>query len=342
MKLAVRLPNAGCYARPETMFRVAEAADELGFWGVSAQDHILASTESTWCHGFHDGEDRTVLEPMQLLAAVGARTRNVRLLTGVLQLPYRHPVLLSKEAATLDAMTGGRLVLGVGVGALYREHQAIEGYILAPNASIAEREWAAFHVTGNRGEIIEEYLAAMDALWTQDTSSFSGRHVSFQHLDPFPKSVQQPRMPIWIGGSSEIAQRRAARIGDGWYPSQCSPAFMAEANVRITETAEEVGRSDAPFDFIVCDAAYIAESDATARRLMKETHGHRFEGDTLWRQTISGSPESFLAQLLEFREAGATAMDLRLLPLSAESMIEQMHLIANEVMPALAAASVTA
>ncbi len=338
MKLAVRLPNAGCYARPETMFRVAEAADALGFWGVSAQDHILASTESTWCRGFHDGEDRTVLEPMQLLAAVGARTHNVRLLTGVLQLPYRHPVLLAKEAATLDAMTGGRLVLGVGVGALYREHQAIEGYVLAPNASIAEREWAAFHVTGNRGEIIEEYLAAMEALWTQDTSSFSGRHVSFQHLDPFPKPVQQPRMPIWIGGSSEIAQRRAARIGDGWYPSQCSPAYMAEARQRIEDEAEKAGRST-PIDYIVCDAAYVNESDATARRLMQQTHGHRFEGDTLWRQTISGSPASFLEQLLEFQDAGATAMDLRLLPLSPESMIEQMQLISAEVMPALAATS---
>jgi probable F420-dependent oxidoreductase len=139
-------------------------------------------------------------EPLTLLSDVAARTERVGLGTSVLVLPYHHPIRLAKAAATLDVLSGGRVMLGVGVGAVPPESEAMG----SPDAE--------------RGAISDEAIAVMKALWTQEDPSFAGKYARFSGMPLAPKPLQQPHIPVLIGGNSRAAIRRAVRLGDGWHP----------------------------------------------------------------------------------------------------------------------------
>lgn len=329
-RLTVRLPHSRCFASPDAILRVAELAEELGFWGVTAEDHLILPRHP--CNQAEGVEGRTVYETLATLAFVAARTTRVRLITGVLVVPYRHPVLLAKETATVDALSGGRLVLGVGVGAL-RRRMAADNVNLTSNADIATREFDALGVTGDRGPVADEYLAALRELWTSDPAAFDGEHVRFAGLDMYPRPVQA-LIPIWVGGRSDKALRRAAR-NDGWFPSQCSVEVMRSGIERIAAFASDVGASG-PVDFGPSNQACILPDGARAREEMARLYGYYFTTpEGLWGQTVTGDPAAAIARLREFRAAGATFADLRFLPLSLGSILDQMRLVAAEVMPAL-------
>jgi alkanesulfonate monooxygenase SsuD/methylene tetrahydromethanopterin reductase-like flavin-dependent oxidoreductase (luciferase family) len=330
-RVLVRLPHSRCFASPDAILRVAELADELGFWGVTAEDHVLMSRHP--CDEAQSLEGRNVYETLATLAFVAARTTRVKLVTGVLVVPYRHPVLLAKEAATIDALSGGRLVMGVGVGALRRRMTA-ENVNLSSNADIATREFDALGVHGDRGPLADEYLDAIETLWTSDPAAFSGTHVRFEGMDMYPRPVQR-HVPIWVGGRSPKALQRASRH-DGWFPSQCSVAVMRAGREQIAALAAEAGRQP-PLEYGPSNQACILPSDELARTEMERLYGYYFtSAEGLRGQTVTGSPDAAIARLNEYRDAGATFADLRFLPLSLESILDQMRLVAAEVMPALA------
>lgn len=218
----VRVPHAWCHVSPSAIHEVSAAAEELGFDGVSVQDHLLSESGVTPCGDAHGQDDRMVLEALSVLNYLAGRTRRLRLLSGVLVLSYRDAILLAKEVATLDVLSRGRLVVGVGVGAV-GGGQADAGQELSPHARIAQREFEAMGVRGGRGGLMDEMLESMITLWEQDSATFHGRLISFDGLDLFPKPVQDPHPRIWIGGRSDAALRRVARLGDGWFPSHASP-----------------------------------------------------------------------------------------------------------------------
>jgi probable F420-dependent oxidoreductase len=327
-RVAIRLPHSRCFAGRDAILRVAELADELGFWGVSVEDHFLLPR-----HGCDDPADgRTVFESLTTLAFVAARTERVRLITGVVVVPYRHPILLAKETAAVDALSGGRLILGIGVGALRRRVTA-ENVNLASNAQIATREFDALGVHGDRGPIADEYLEALRVLWTEDPASYDGRHLRFRDLDLYPRPAQR-RIPIWAGGRSDKALRRAARH-DGWFPSQCSVDYLRSGRERVLAHAAADGREES-FDFGPSNQACVLPSDADAREQMERLYGYYFtSSEALLAATITGSPESVAARIRDYRDAGATFVDLRLLPISVDSILDQMRLVAREVVPAL-------
>jgi probable F420-dependent oxidoreductase len=162
-------------------------------------------------------------EPLTLLSFVAARTSRVRLGTSVLVLPYHNPVRLAKTAATLDVLSGGRLVLGVGVG-------SIENETLAMGSPFAER-----------GALSDEAIAVMRTLWTEEDPSFDGTYSRFSGMKFSPKPLQRS-IPLVIGGVSRAAIRRAARLGDGWQPLGLSPEALAEGIARLREEARARGR----------------------------------------------------------------------------------------------------
>lgn len=330
-RLTVRLPHSRCFASPDAILQVAELADELGYWGVTAEDHLVMARHP--CDQTTGLEGRTVYETLATLAFVAARTTRVKLVTGVLVIPYRHPVLLAKEIATVDALSSGRLVLGVGVGALRRRMTA-ENVNLSSNADIASREFDALGVHGDRGPIADEYLEALEQLWTNDPASFKGDHVRFTGLDMYPRPVQR-HIPILVGGRSEKALRRAARH-DGWFPSQCSVEVMRTGRERIAAFVAEDGRT-VPVEYGPSNQACILSDGATARAEMERLYGYYFtSAEGLWGQTVTGDPAAAITRLREYRDVGATFADLRFLPISLESILDQMRLVAAEVMPALA------
>jgi alkanesulfonate monooxygenase SsuD/methylene tetrahydromethanopterin reductase-like flavin-dependent oxidoreductase (luciferase family) len=324
-------------ASPEALIAVAQAADELGFYGVSVQDHIIADAALSSCGDLHDcsGDDRTVYEALHTLAFVAARTEGVKLVTGILVVPFRHAVLLAKETAALDLFSGGRLVVGVGVGAPRRGRIGSGGaQNISVHARVADKEFSAFKVEGHRGKITDETLQVMDAIWTQGSATFHGKYYDFEELEVYPKPLQQPRPRLWIGGRSEAAQDRAVLLADGWIPSQISVPMFADGVTHMRALATEQGRP-MPQDLGVNVFVALGDSDRQAREFLVQGFGSRFNDEGLETLVIYGTPETFAKKLQRFVDAGVNVFDLKLVPITVDATLEAMCLLAAEVFPAV-------
>jgi len=205
------LPTRGGCATPEALEAIVQRGEALGFHSVMIADHVVFPTAIaskypyTVSGAFPGGGD--ALEQLTLMAFVAGRTRTLRLVTSVMILPYRNPVLTAKMLATIDVLSRGRVTVGVGVGWLREEFEALD----APDFE-------------RRGAASDEYIRIFKTLWTQDPASFDGEFYRFDALRCVPQPVQKPHPPIWIGGHSAPALRRAARYGDGWHPVGANPA----------------------------------------------------------------------------------------------------------------------
>jgi probable F420-dependent oxidoreductase len=331
----VRLPHSWCGASLEAVVRVAEAAERLGFDGVSVQDHVLAGGGVAPCGHRHDGDDRTVMESLATLAFVAARTRRIRLLTGVLVLPYRHVVWVAKTTATIDLLSEGRLILGVGVGAARgRRTDGVQN--LGPHADISSRETALFDLPGPRGAFMDEALEALARLWSGEGASYHGRFISFDDVDLVPRPVQVPGPPIWVGGRVDQAIRRAALLATGWFPSQASVAVLADGRARAEELAAAAGR---PSPRVGVNLFVAIDPDGEAARdIVRDGLGHRFRSEeAIFDSTIAGTPAEALERMEDYVAAGCSMFDLKLLPHRGDESVEQMERIAAEVLPALRA-----
>jgi probable F420-dependent oxidoreductase len=222
MKLGFSLLNNWGIEDVHALVDLAVRAEELGLDSVWVHDHVFNVG-----HVFERIGGRPYYEPLTLLSFVAARTQRVRLGTSVLVLPYHNPIRLAKAAATLDGLSRGRLVLGVGVGAIEQEMQAM-------GTPFKER-----------GAFTDEAIAIMRALWTQESPSFAGKYSQFSDMPFSPKPLQKPAIPVVIGGVSRAAIRRAARLGDGWQPLGLSPEALAQGMAVLREEARACGRDPA-------------------------------------------------------------------------------------------------
>ena len=222
MKLGFSLLNNWGVGDAQALVDLACRAEELGTDSVWVHDHVFNVG-----HVFDRIGGKPYYEPLTLLSFVAAKTRRVRLGTSVLVLPYHNPVRLAKTAATLDVLSGGRLVMGVGVGLIEKE-------IRAMGSPYAER-----------GAFTDEAIAVMRALWTQDEPKFEGKFSRFDGMKFSPKPLQKPSIPIVIGGVSRHAIRRAARLGDGWQPLGLAPDALGQGMADLREAARAAGRDAA-------------------------------------------------------------------------------------------------
>ena len=219
-QFGVTVPNNWGVADPQDVLRMGPEAEGLGYDSIWVMDHL-----------FNTGyirerlDDRPYYHPMAMLSYMSATTSRVRLGTSVLVLPYHNPVELAKYAATLDQMSAGRLTLGIGVGAMTEEFDALGIRMLG------------------RGAVTNESITLMRELWTKTTPEFHSRNWDFSDLYFSPKPVQRPYIPLWVGGSSARALRRAARLGDGWHPSGLTPEDFANGRQEIELLAKREGRS---------------------------------------------------------------------------------------------------
>jgi len=197
MKLGLYGINLGPCADPETAASVAKAAEEAGFESVWTAEHVVLPDPQVPPSPVP--AQTRLLDPAVSLAYLAAHTRTLLLATGIIILPQRNPVVLAKELASVDVLSGGRLVFGIGAGYLQAEFEALG---------------APFE---DRGERTDEYIEVIRALWTQEAPRFEGRFVSFGDIDAQPRPVQEPHPPIVVGGMSPPALRRAVRQGNGWY-----------------------------------------------------------------------------------------------------------------------------
>jgi probable F420-dependent oxidoreductase len=277
----------------DALRRVAATADELGFDWLPCSDHVVIPERAVPTMG------ATWYEPATTLAFVAGFTKRIRLLSHVLILPNHSPFDVAKQYATLDRLSGGRVILGAGVGHLRAEFRALR-------ANYEER-----------GAVTDEHLRIIKTLWTDESASYSGRYHEFWNVYLAPRPVQQPHPPVWIGGNSRRAARRAVELGDGWVPFAVA---LDELVDRITYLRSLPAFHDrrTPFD-IIAPAATVVITD------------HAVDGE---RPPFTGSAEQIIEDLRAYADVGVTGITIGFPSRSLAEHLEHMQRFAEDVMPA--------
>jgi probable F420-dependent oxidoreductase len=231
MRFGVMPPARGRFlSSPDLIAEYARAAEDVGFESIWVFEHavIPAGYDSRYpynAEGRIGIEDEDLPDPLGLLAFLAGVTERLVLGTGVLILPQRSPVLCAKECATVDALSGGRLQLGIGVGWLREEAEAVG---------------TRFE---NRGKRTDEYVEAMRVLWRDAEATFHGEFTHFDRAKSNPKPVQRGGIPIHVGGHSAAAARRAGRLGDGWFPIGLDAGDFEQRRAEMNAAARDAGRN---------------------------------------------------------------------------------------------------
>jgi len=264
MKFALSAVGSGSTANPEPLAQVACRAEELGFESVWIPEHLAIPRqfESRYPYSpdgkFPGGNNAKVHDPLIALTYVAALTKRIRLGTGVFILPLRNTLAVAKAVASLDVLSNGRFLFGVGIGWLSEEFDAV-GMPFADRAPRAR-----------------EAIRVMKALWSDEEPEFEGRFHHFPKIGFHPKPVQKPHPPLIFGGESEAALKRAAALGDGWYGTQFSPDRLRPIVDRLRTLCEAAGRDFSRFEIttgvardVTLDRDTVHRfADAGAHRLM--------------------------------------------------------------------------
>ncbi len=219
MKVGVNLINFGPSASPDSLRRWAELTEALGYHLLMTSDHVATTrdVQARYPAPFY--------EPLSTLGWLAGITKRVMIGTTVIIVPYRSPLETARAFANIDQLSGGRCILGAGVG-------------------WAKEEFEALNVPFNRrGAVTNEYLAAIKEFWTHETASFKGEFVQFQDVNTAPLPVQKPHPPIWVGGPSDAALRRTVRYGDAWHPIRIKLDSFRDIGIpRLKEIADAEGK----------------------------------------------------------------------------------------------------
>jgi probable F420-dependent oxidoreductase len=254
MKFGIMFANVMGFAEPEGAVAIGQAAEAAGFESLWTVEHVVVPAGYKSAYPYAEdgrmpgGEDAPIPDPLIWLAYVAASTSTIKLATGILILPQRNPVVAAKEIATLDRLSGGRVILGVGAGWLQEE----------------------FDVIGipfeDRGARLDDHIEAMRALWTQDKASMHGTHTSFDDAIMRPRPAQ-PSVPIHIGGHSMVAARRAGRLGDGFFPAK---GDLPKLFAAMREAAVEAGRDPDAIEITTGDPEVLGPKAGDAIKRLED------------------------------------------------------------------------
>lgn len=316
MKFGFLIPGYGSLSSPDNLIALARAGEEMGFEIFAFSDHIVIpkSIEPAYPYSvsgqYYGGSNRDYVEMLITLSFLISQTSKARLLTSVMIMPHRPPMLTAKMLTTIDVLSKGRLEFGYGIGWMREEFEATG----APPFE-------------ERGTVSDEYIMAIKELWTSDDPTFEGKYCRFSDVDFLPRTVQRPHPPIWIGGESPPALRRAARLADVWYPLGVNPRFpmgtpeqMAAGISRMRLNAEEIGRDPSEIGLAYFVYQYSPEPVAP--------NGER--------QRFTGAPEQIAGDIKVWQDLGVEQMTLNLVtdwnePL--EKSLARMEGFATKVRP---------
>jgi probable F420-dependent oxidoreductase len=309
------IPGSGPLTDPDAMAQIARRGEELGFDFLVCPDHIIfprqvASPYPYNEEGVHPGTGPgECLDQLTMLAFLAAQTTRIRLGTSVMIVPHRNPLVAAKSIATLDVLSRGRVILGVGVGWLREEFEVLS---LPP--------------FDERGAVTDEYLRAYIELWTSDSPSFHGKYVEFNDISFLPKPVQKPHPPIWVGGESRPALRRTAELADGWYPLGSNPTFpmgtpqqLADGLERLAVYARRFGRDPSEIETIYRTHQFeLTEAAANGNRL-----------------PFVGNAEQMASDIRQYQDMGVGSLVLDFLRQTEDLdvMLGRMERFAKDVWP---------
>jgi probable F420-dependent oxidoreductase len=298
MDFGVWIPNCRHLATPDIIRSTAVRAEALGYESVWVSDHVVVPHANVVNFG------ETIFDPLVTLGVLAGATRRVRLGTTVLIVPYRNAVVTAKMVSSLDALSGGRVVFGVGAGWVAAESAAL-------GVPFAER-----------GAMTDEYLAAMQELWTSPKPSFAGKYTRFDGVICSPRPVQTPHPPIWVGGHSRAALRRTVQFGAAWHPINRPPAEIRAGRDELARLSAARGRTVAPSITLRNDVRIVQ----AGQPVPVSTHGGR---------VLAGEPAALVEQIAELATCGVEHLVLEFLAHDGRELDEQLTLFAERVRPAL-------
>ncbi|KRT65781.1 MAG: luciferase-like protein [Candidatus Dadabacteria bacterium CSP1-2] len=298
MKFGIALPNFGKYAKRDAILGIAKTAETLGFDSVWVSDHIVIPES-------HQGFGNVFYEPIATLTYIAALTTKIYLGTSVIILPYRNPIILAKMVSTIDVLSNGRVILGVGAGWLKEEFKAL---------GVSYRE---------RGTMTDEYIQVLKTLWTQKRPKFIGMYNKFEDINFLPKPIQKPCPPIWIGGNSQKAIERAVNLGDGWHPVGLTPYEIKENVNYLNELLGKKGKS--PSDFVISLRKNLQIKRTSKKEIKKADE----------RETLRGMPEKIIEGIEKYKNSGVSHLIFHVLSGNLKGVIETMEFFSREIRPAI-------
>ena len=316
MKFGISAPNRGPLANAADLKTIATMAEALGYTYLTVSDHILVPRRIDANYPYSETGEflwsaqgaTDCMEQFTLLTWLAAITSSIRILTSVIVIPHRSPLFMAKSLATVDVLSGGRITVGCGAGWMHEEFEALN----VP-------DFAA------RGRVTNEYIEAMKVAWSDPNPAYAGEFVNFDHIDMDPKPVQNPHPPIWIGGESMPAIRRAVEVGDAWYPFGSNPKFRMDKLETYTArldklktVADSAGRDPASIDLAYNCAFHSA------------VETEHVDGG---RQSFTGSGQARADDVNAFAAAGVNHMVVNVASSDLGEMLERMEEFSQAVMP---------
>jgi probable F420-dependent oxidoreductase len=307
MQFGFNLPNSGSLAAPEIMARIAREGEALGYDYLTVTDHVVLPDMAepgypySESGAFYSTDSAYRHEMLTLAAWLAATVSRLRLVLAVLVVPHRPAVLAAKQLATVDVLSGGRLTIGIGAGWLKAEFDAV---VTTPFAE--------------RGAVTDDYVAAFRMLWTEKKPVIKSKYVHYNGLLLEPKPMQDPHPPIWVGGESGPSVRRAARLGDAWYPIGTNNAHLLDSLPRYRAGIERLRRA--------------TESAGRPRDAVALTYRVKRYGEVLTptasdgeRRLFSGGERDIIGDIRALRDLGVTAIDFDFEQPEADAVIAEMR-----------------
>jgi probable F420-dependent oxidoreductase len=317
MQIGFNLPISGPMSAPEIVTRIAREGEAMGYDYLTLTDHILLPNLKVPGYPYSESGEFFTEGPQnrhdQLTAAtyIAAKTSHIQLVLAVMVVPYRPAVLAAKMLATVDVLSGGRLTVGIGAGWLESEFDAVATTPFA-----------------KRGAVTDEYIRAFRTLWTEEAPRLQGDWVKFDEVLFEPKPVQKPHPPIWVGGESGPALRRAARLGDAWYPIGSNNKHLLDSLPRYRAGIErlrkftgEAGR----------DPAKIALT-YRIKRYGEAVPDRASDGE---RRLFSGSTADIASDFRALRDLGVSAVDIDFERPDADASLAEMRRFRETVLARL-------
>jgi len=296
LNFGVCLPHYGQPVSLDGLRDVAQDAENMGYHSVWASDHVVTPAHLLPSFG------PIFFDAFVVLSHISALTQRVKLGTTVLVVPYRNPLVAAKMVATLDSLSGGRVILGIGAGGAPDEFEALG----VPN--------------NERGRRTNEYLRIMIELWTNDPSSYQGQFFDFSKVRFGPKPVQEPHPPIWVGGRSDAALRRAVRFGAAWHPTFMPLEQLRERSEKLAQLSSDAGRSPGP--------------SVTIHQIVDFNGGQVADGSSAESRRLGqGPPEQVAADLAAYAEMNVETVVCNFRAKNVAELRNAIELFATSVMP---------
>jgi probable F420-dependent oxidoreductase len=308
MEFGLHLPASSSGVKSEDLVRFARQAEALGFYCITVADHVIVPKKISIPYPYTvDGKYPGTgyhLETLTTMSFLAGATVRIRFVASVMIAPYRNPVITAKMLASLDVLSHGRVIVGLGVGWMKEEFENLR----APRFE-------------DRGRVTDEYIRAFRELWTEENPSFDGEYCKFSEIWFLPKPAQTPAIPIWIGGHSKQALRRAGELGDGWHPIGGVPTIPLEPeDVRrdreiLAGYARKAGRDPKDITIALKGSLFDREKQATSGK----------------RRRFIGSGDEIASDIREYRSAGVDTLIFDVRQATSAETLDRMEWLANEV-----------